>query len=127
MQYSQGYNDADMQAPLFFRTTEEMLSEFTYLGKEIAYEVCVTNPNLIADRISRIKPVPDRDQLYSPVLPCAEEEIVNLCYEKAHRYYGDKLPKIVEDRLKMELDAIIGNGYAVLYDIAHKLDRKSVV
>ena len=126
LQYSQGYNDADMQAPLFFRTTEEMLSEFTYLGKEIAYEVCVTNPNLIADRISRIKPVPDRDQLYSPVLPCAEEEIVNLCYEKAHRYYGDKLPKIVEDRLKMELDAIIGNGYAVLYDIAHKLVKHSM-
>ena len=126
LQYSQGYNDADMQAPLFFRTTEEMLSEFTYLGKEIAYEVCVTNPNLIADRISRIKPVPDRDQLYSPVLPCAEEEIVNLCYEKAHRYYGDKLPKIVEDRLRMELDAIIGNGYAVLYDIAHKLVKHSM-
>ena len=94
LQYSQGYNDADMQAPLFFRTTEEMLGEFAYLGKEIAYEVCVTNPNLIADRISRIKPVPDRDQLYSPVLPGAEEEIVNLCYEKAHRYYGDTLPKI---------------------------------
>ncbi len=126
LQYSQGYNDADMQAPLFFRTTEEMLREFTYLGKEIAYEVCVTNPNLIADRISRIKPVPDRDQLYSPVLPGAEEEIVNLCYEKAHRYYGDKLPKIVEDRLKMELDAIIGNGYAVLYDIAHKLVKHSM-
>ena len=94
LQYSQGYNDADMQAPLYFRTTEEMLAEFTYLGKEIAYEVCVTNPNLIADQISRIKPVPDRDQLYSPVLPGAEEEIVNLCYEKAHRYYGDTLPKI---------------------------------
>ena len=126
LQYSQGYNDADMQAPLFFRTTEEMLREFTYLGKEIAYEVCVTNPNLIADRVSRIKPVPDRDQLYSPVLPGAEEEIVNLCYEKAHRYYGDTLPKIVEDRLKMELDAIIGNGYAVLYDIAHKLVKHSM-
>ena len=126
LQYSQGYNDADMQAPLFFRTTEEMLGEFAYLGKEIAYEVCVTNPNLIADRISRIKPVPDRDQLYSPVLPGAEEEIVNLCYEKAHRYYGDTLPKIVEDRLKMELDAIIGNGYAVLYDIAHKLVKHSM-
>ena len=126
LQYSQGYNDADMQAPLFFRTTEEMLAEFTYLGNKIAYEVCVTNPNLIADRISRIKPVPDRDQLYSPVLPGAEEEIVNLCYEKAHRYYGDTLPKIVEDRLKMELDAIIGNGYAVLYDIAHKLVKHSM-
>ncbi|MBQ3366617.1 MAG: PolC-type DNA polymerase III [Acidaminococcaceae bacterium] len=126
LQYSQGYNDADLQAPLYFRTTEEMLAEFTYLGKEIAYEVCVTNPNLIADQISRIKPVPDRDQLYSPVLPGAEEEIVNLCYEKAHRYYGDTLPKIVEDRLKMELDAIIGNGYAVLYDIAHKLVKHSM-
>ena len=126
LQYSQGYTDADMQAPLYFRTTEEMLAEFTYFDKETAYEVCVTNPNIIADQIQRIKPVPDRDQLYSPVLPGAEDEIVNLCYGKAHRYYGDELPKVVEDRLKMEMDAIIGNGYAVLYDIAHKLVKHSM-
>ena len=126
LQYSQGYNDADMQAPLYFRTTEEMLAEFDYFDKETAYEVCVTNPNKIADQISRIKPIPDRDQLYSPILPGAEEEIQTLSYEKAHRYYGDVLPKIVEDRLKMELDSIINNGYAVLYDIAHKLVKHSM-
>ena len=126
LQYSQGYTDADMQAPLYFRTTEEMLAEFTYFDKETAYEVCVINPNKIAEQIERIKPVPDRDQLYSPVLPGAEDEIVNLCYEKARRYYGDVLPKVVEERLKMELDAIIGNGYAVLYDIAHKLVKHSM-
>ena len=126
LQYSQGYTDADMQAPLYFRTTEEMLAEFSYFDNETAYEVCVINPNKIADQIQRIKPVPDRDQLYSPVLPGAEDEIVNLCYEKARRYYGDVLPKVVEDRLKMELDAIIGNGYAVLYDIAHKLVKHSM-
>lgn len=126
LQYSQGYNDADMQAPLYFRTTEEMLAEFTYFDKETAYEVCVTNPNKIADQICRIKPVPDRDQLYSPTLPGAEDEIQTLCYEKAHRYYGDVLPKVVADRLKMELDAIINHGYAVLYDIAHKLVKHSM-
>ncbi len=126
LQYSQGYNDADMQAPLYFRTTEEMLAEFSYFDEDTAYEICVTNPNRIADQISRIKPVPDRDQLYSPVLPGAEDEIRNLSYEKAHRFYGDILPKIVEDRLTMELDAIINNGYAVLYDIAHKLVKHSM-
>ena len=126
LQYSQGYHDADMQAPLYFRTTEEMLAEFTYFDEETAYEVCVTNPNKIADQVSRIKAVPDRDQLYSPVLPGAEEEIRSLSYNKAHRYYGDTLPKLVEDRLKMELDAIINNGYAVLYDIAHKLVKHSM-
>ena len=126
LQYSQGYTDADMQAPLYFRTTEEMLAEFTYFDKETAYEVCVINPNKIADQIQRIRPVPDHDQLYSPVIPGAEEEIVSLCYDKAHRYYGDVLPKVVDDRLKMEMNAIIGNGYAVLYDIAHKLVKHSM-
>ncbi|MDY6086966.1 MAG: PolC-type DNA polymerase III [Succiniclasticum sp.] len=126
LQHSQGYRDADMQAPLYYRTTEEMLAEFTYFGKEKAYEICVTNPNLIADQVERIKPVPDRDQLYSPTLPGAEEEIRSLSYAKAHRWYGDTLPKLVEDRLKMELDAIINNGYAVLYDIAHKLVKHSM-
>ena len=126
LQYSQGYNDADMQAPLYFRTTEEMLAEFTYFDEETAYEICVTNPNKIADQICRLKPVPDRDQLYSPAISGAEEEIERKSYEKAHRYYGDTLPKVVEDRLKMELDAIIGHGYAVLYEIAHKLVKHSM-
>ena len=126
LQFSQGYKDADIQAPLYFRTTEEMLAEFEYFGKEIAYEICVANTNKIADLIGRLKPVPDPDQLYAPSLPGAEEEIRNLSYAKAHRYYGNPLPALVEDRLKMELDAIINNGFAVLYDIAHKLVRHSM-
>lgn len=126
LQYSQGYRDAEFQAPLYYRTTEEMLAEFSYFDKDTAYEICVTNPNRIADQCESMKPVPDDDQLYSPALPGAEEEIHDLSYAKAHRLYGDTLPKIVEDRLKLELDAIINHGYAVLYDIAHKLVKHSV-
>lgn len=126
LQFNQGYKDADMQAPLYYRTTEEMLAEFEYMGKDIAYEICVENPNKIAEQVKRIKPVPDRDQLYSPSIPGAEEAIRDMSYEKAHNLYGDVLPKIVEDRLKYELDAIINNGYAVLYDIAQKLVKHSM-
>ena len=126
LQYSQGYRDAEFQAPLYYRTTEEMLAEFSYFDKDTAYEICVTNPNRIADQCESMKSVPDDDQLYSPALPGAEEEIHDLSYAKAHRLYGDTLPKIVEDRLKLELDAIINHGYAVLYDIAHKLVKHSV-
>lgn len=126
LQAGQNYKDADMQPPLYLHTTEEMLAEFSYLGEEAAYEVVVTNTNKIADMIERIKPVPDRDQLYSPSIPGAEESVRNLSYAKAHEWYGDKLPKIVEDRLKMELDAIIGHGFSVLYFIAHKLVKHSI-
>lgn len=73
LQAGQNYSDADQQAPLYFRTTEEMLKEFEYFGKEIAYELCVTNPNKIAEMVEKIKPVPDRDQLYSPFIPGAEK------------------------------------------------------
>ncbi len=126
LQAGQSYKDADMQPPLYFRTTEEMLEEFAYLGEDIAYEVCVTNTNKIADMVERIKPVPDRDQLYSPTIPGAEDAVRNLTYQKAHEWYGNPLPQIVEDRLKMELDAIIGNGFSVLYYIAHKLVKHSL-
>lgn len=126
LQAGQNYKDADMQPPLYYRTTEEMLAEFEYLGKEAAYEVCVTNTNKVADMIDRIKPVPDRDQLYSPSIPGAEDAVRDMSYQKAHEWYGDKLPQIVEDRLKMELDAIIGHGFSVLYYIAHKLVKHSL-
>ncbi len=126
LQAGQNYRDADLQPPLYYRTTEEMLAEFQYLGKEAAYEVCVTNTNKVADMVEKIKPVPDRDQLYSPTIPGAEDAVKNLTYKKAHEWYGDKLPQIVEDRLKMELDAIIGNGFSVLYYIAHKLVKHSL-
>lgn len=126
LQAAQNYKDAEMQPPLYLHTTEEMLEEFAYLGEEAAYEVVVTNTNKVADMVARIKPVPDRDQLYSPAIPGAEEAVKNLSYAKAHAWYGDKLPQIVEDRLKMELDAIIGHGFSVLYFIAHKLVKHSL-
>lgn len=126
LQGVQNYKDAAMQAPLYFRTTEEMLSEFEYLGKDIAYEVCVINPNKIADMIDKIKPVPDDDQLYSPTIPGAVEALPKMVYERAREWYGDNLPEIVEERIKTELKSIIGHGFAVLYFIAHKLVRKSL-
>jgi len=125
LQAGQGYSDAEEQPPLFLRTTEEMLAEFCYLGQEKAYEIVVTNPNIINEQIDRFKPVPDRDQLYSPIIPGAEKKIKDMTYEKAHELYGDKLPAIVEERLQLELNSIIGNGFAVLYYIAHLLVKKS--
>ncbi|WP_443935699.1 PolC-type DNA polymerase III [Phascolarctobacterium faecium] len=126
LQAGQNYSDADQQAPLYFRTTEEMLKEFEYFGKEIAYELCVTNPNKIAEMVEKIKPVPDRDQLYSPFIPGAEKAIKEMSYQRAHEWYGENLPQVVSDRLKMELDSIINHGFSVLYYIAHKLVRKSL-
>ncbi len=126
LQAGQNYKDADLQPPLYLHTTEEMLQEFAYLGKEAAYEVVVTNTNKIADMIERIKPVPDRDQLYSPTIPGAEEAVRDLSYAKAHEWYGEKLPEIVEKRLETELESIIGNGFSVLYYIAHKLVKHSI-
>lgn len=126
LQGVQNYKDADEQPPLYYRTTEEMLAEFEYLGRDIAYEVCVTNPNKVADMVDKIKPVPDRDQLYSPSIPGAVEALPKMVYDKAHEWYGDELPKIVAERIKTELDSIINNGFAILYYIAHKLVRKSL-
>ena len=123
LQAGMGYPDEE-QPPLFFRTTEEMLEEFSYLGDR-AYEVVVENTNKINDMVERFKPVPDRDQLYSPSIPGAKEKVQSLSYAQAHAWYGPKLPKIVEDRLKLELNSIIGNGFSVLYYIAHLLVKKS--
>ncbi len=123
LQAGMGYPDEE-QPPLYFRTTDEMLAEFDYLGDR-AYEVVVENPNKINDMVERFKPVPDRDQLYSPSIPGAKEKVQSLSYAQAHAWYGPKLPKIVEDRLKLELSSIIGNGFSVLYYIAHLLVKKS--
>lgn len=120
----QGYDDADRQPPLYFRTTEEMLAEFAYLGKDKAYEVVVENSRRIAEGIEKFKPIPD--ELYSPKIPGAEEQIESMAYAKAKALYGDPLPQLVADRLKLELDSIINHGFAVLYLIAHKLVKKSL-
>ena len=119
----QKYDDADSQAPLYFRTTDEMLAEFDYLGEETARKVVIENTNKIADMIEDISPI--SNEYCPPVIEGSEEDIERMCYEKAHRIYGDPLPEIVETRLKRELDGINSKGYAVLYMIAHKLVKKS--
>ena len=123
LQGAQGYNDADMQAPLYFRTTEEMLEEFSYLGRDKAYEVVVTNTNLIADMIEDIEPL--RDGSYPPSIENCEEDLKNMCEKFAHEVYGEELPEIVQQRMDRELGCILGYGYAVMYMIAHKLVKKS--
>ena len=119
----QGYEDAEKQAPLYFKTTEEMLDDFSYLGEEKAYEVVVKNTNLIADLIEPILPIPKGT--FPPVMKGSDNELRNICFDKAKSIYGEKLPDIVESRLNRELNSIIGNGYSVMYMIAQKLVKKS--
>ncbi len=119
---SKGFDDADNQAPLYFRNTEEMLSEFKYLGDR-AYEVVVENTNKIADMIEDVVPIKDGN--YPPTIENSAEDLKKLCYEKAHRLYGDPLPEFVAERLKKEIEPIINNGYDVMYMIAQKLVKKS--
>lgn len=119
---AQGFSDADEQAPLYLRTTEEMLEEFSYLG-ERAYEVVVTNTNKIADMCEEIQPV--RDGSYPPSIENCEQDLVDMCHKKAHQIYGEVLPKIVQERMDRELDCIVKYGYSVMYMIAHKLVKKS--
>ncbi len=118
-----GFKDADDQAPLFLRTTEEMLKEFEYLGSEKAEEVVITNTNKIADMCEKIAPV--RPDKCPPVIENSDQMLRDICYNKAHKIYGDKLPEIVQERLERELNSIISNGYAVMYIIAQKLVWKS--
>ena len=119
----QGFKDADEQAPLFLQTTEEMLKEFAYLGSEKAEEVVITNTNRIADMCEKISPV--RPDKCPPVIENSDQMLRDICYNKAHKMYGDPLPEIVQERLDRELNSIISNGYAVMYIIAQKLVWKS--
>ena len=123
LEAGQKYEDADNQAPLYLRTTEEMLEEFKYLGEEKAYEVVVTNTNKISDMCEQISPI--SPEKCPPHIPGCEEDIKNIAYKKAHEMYGDPLPEIVQTRLDKELDSIISNGYSVMYIIAQKLVWKS--
>ncbi len=117
------FKDADDQAPLYLRTTEEMLAEFEYLGSEKAEEVVITNTNRIADMIERISPV--RPDKCPPVIENSDQTLRDICYEKAHSIYGKDLPEAVVSRLERELNSIISNGFAVMYIIAQKLVWKS--
>ena len=119
-----GFSDADEQAPLYLRTTEEMLEEFQYLGSEKAEEIVITNTNKIADMIDTMSPV--RPDKCPPVIEDSDKTLTKICYDKAHELYGENLPKIVVDRLEKELGSIIKNGFAVMYIIAQKLVWKSV-
>ena len=119
-----GFSDADDQAPLYLRTTEEMLAEFSYLGSAKAEEIVITNPNKIADMVEPISPV--RPDKCPPVIENSDQELRDICYEKAHSMYGENLPEMVVERLERELNSIISNGFAVMYIIAQKLVWKSV-
>ncbi len=120
----QGFKDADDQAPLYLRTTEEMLKEFAYLGSAKAEEVVITNTGRIADMCEKISPV--RPDKCPPVIENSDQMLRDICYRKANSMYGDPLPPVVKERLDRELNSIISNGYAVMYIIAQKLVWKSV-
>ena len=118
-----GFNDADEQAPLYLRTTEEMLAEFEFLGAEKAEEVVITNTNMISNMCEHLSPV--RPDKCPPVIPNSDKTLREICYNKAHEIYGENLPEVVTERLERELKSIIGNGFAVMYIIAQKLVWKS--
>ncbi len=129
IQAGQGFDDADRQPPLFFKTTEDMLREFSYLGEETCRRVVIDNPKMIASRVGDVTlyPVhPEGKTTFSPYWEEAEGDITRMTWERAHDLYGDEIPEMVEKRIKKELDAIIGYGYATLYSIANKLVQKSL-
>ena len=123
IQKGNGFDDADNQAPLYLRTTEEMLEEFAYLGNDKAREIVIDNTNMIADMCELISPV--RPDKCPPVIEDSDKTLTEICYNKARDMYGQDLPEVVEARLKRELNSIISNGYAVMYIIAQKLVWKS--
>ena len=119
-----GFKDADSQAPLYLRTTDEMLEEFEYLGSDKAREVVIENTNRIADMVDVVDPV--RPDKCPPVIENSDQTLTDICYRKAHEIYGETLPDVVKERLERELNSIISNGFAVMYIIAQKLVWKSV-
>lgn len=123
IQAGKGFTDADNQAPLFYRTTEEMLAEFSYLGEDLAWEVVVTNPNAIADRCQELRPVPDG--YYAPMVEGAADKLTGLAWETARTLYKEPLPSQVEERLTRELSSITKHGFSELYLFAYELVRKS--
>ncbi len=120
----QGFDDADQQPPLYYRTTTEMLDEFSYFEEQVAKELVIDNPNQIAAEIDELKPMPDG--LYTPEIEGADKEIREMAYQKAKNLYGDPIPELVEKRLERELKSIIDNGFAVIYLISQKLVKKSL-
>ncbi len=119
-----GFDDADEQAPLYLRTTEEMLEEFKYFGEDLAREIVIENTNLIADMVEDVRPVPEG--VFPPKIEGADQEIREMAYNKAHEVYGENLHELIEKRLERELTAIIDNGFAVNYLISQKLVKKSL-
>lgn len=119
----QGFSDADNQAPLYFKPTQEMLEEFTYLGAQKAFEIVVENPNRIANECESIRPVPEGT--YPPSIEGSAEDLQRICYTRARELYGDPLPEEIENRIEAELNPIIHNGFDVMYMTAQKLIKKS--
>ncbi|MBE6935755.1 MAG: PolC-type DNA polymerase III [Ruminococcaceae bacterium] len=119
----QGFSDADNQAPLYFKPTQEMLAEFSYLGAQKAFEVVVENPNKIAEMCEEIRPVPKGT--YPPSIDHSAEDLQEICYTNAKRLYGDPLPDSIVERIEAELKPIINNGFDVMYMSAQKLIKKS--
>lgn len=123
--HSKGDPSAGSQPPLYLHTTDEMLEEFSYLGEETAHEIVVTNTNRIAEMIEDVSPIPDK--LYTPIIEGADDELRQMCYDKAKALYGDPLPELVEKRLEKELNSIITHGFGVIYLISQRLVTKSLM
>ena len=121
---TKGFDDADKDNPLYFRTTDEMLREFSYLGAQKAYEVVVTNTNMIADMCESVRPVPHN--LFAPSIENSVEDLKNLVYGKFHRLYGDNPPELMVKRVETELNDIISSHYDVIYMSAQKLVQNSL-